>query len=176
MPGSSLEAEETSKPPVHLGTEALDLLDSNLYAAVPAVKYYFLRGLHHCGDYAWGGKMDLPDTDWRQSIFLHSKGQTGVSQVMFLQVQYLVAWMTRRPIVHFTEGPLWKFLHSRHMGSSTQMFHFGMEQLFDPWPAREAWKQHETNLDWRCVRSKDLQVCKVSLPVLIAFLAPFRQT
>ena len=41
---------------------------------------------------------------------------------------------------------------------------------------REAWKQHEATADLRYVRSKELQVCKVSLPLLIAFSSPFRQT
>lgn len=106
---------------------------------VPAIQAYNWRGRKACED--WRGKMDdmLQPADWQQSIFLHSRGHTGISQVMFLQVVYLVAWMTGRPVVQFTEGPVWTILHSNYVHPRNQVCNFTRFQLWEPRHGRAIW-------------------------------------
>ena len=106
-----------NKSTVH---EALGL--GMLWEEVPAVASYLWRGTTFCGDYAWKGSMKGVGMASRQNaVLINLQSTKGVSNVMFWQLNFMIAWMLRRPVLLYSDGQIWNLLHSRHMPPSMQV-------------------------------------------------------
>ena len=97
---------------------------------VPAVASYLWRGAAVCGDFAWrGSATGVSAAAWQNAIAIATPASRGVSNVMFWQVKFMTAWMLRRPVLLYSDGPVWNLLHSRHLPKIMQVSGLTMSDL-----------------------------------------------